>query len=114
MHEASIALSILEIVLKQCRQEGYSSVESVRLEIGTAAGIMPESLRFAFDIAKKGTPADEAELVLNINPVGGICQDCGKNFASEERFVFACPACGSSSLLVNKGREMRIIDMEVN
>ena len=114
MHEASIALNVIEIITEQCRQQGYSAIESVRLEIGTASGLLPDSLRFAFDIIKKGTIANDAELILDINLVGGHCQDCKTKFESKERLVFACPACGSSSIRINKGHEMKIVDMEVN
>jgi len=113
MHEASIALSILDTVIGQCTSQGYRAVTSVRLRIGKAAGILPDALFFAFDIAKKGTAAHEAELIVEAEPVGGRCLACDESFVSEERFVFACPACGSARLEITRGLEMQILDMEV-
>ena len=114
MHEASIALSVLETVSDLCQQEGYNSIESVRLRVGRAAGILPDALLFAFDAAKAGTIASKAELIIEYISLGGVCRDCGSNFASEERYIFACPVCKSSGIKITQGDEMQIIDMEVH
>jgi hydrogenase nickel incorporation protein HypA/HybF len=96
MHEASIAISLIETVSDLCQQEGYNSIESVRLKVGRAAGILPDALLFAFDVAKSDTLANKAELIIEYVPLGGFCSDCGSQFDSEERYIYACPACKSS------------------
>jgi hydrogenase nickel insertion protein HypA len=115
MHEASIALSILDIVQSKCREEGCRSVDSVRVRIGKAAGILPDSLVFAFDAAKDNTVAKNATLTIETVPVGGTCHDCKKEFTVEDaQYVFSCPLCGSKSFEITSGREMEIVDMEIN
>lgn len=116
MHEASIAMSILDTVIGQCRQEGYGVIESVRVQIGAAAGILPDALAFAFDIAKEETIAADAVLIIDLVPLGGICHGCGREFEVNDnsRFVFECPICASSSIKIDRGHEMRIVDMEVD
>jgi len=114
MHEASIAISLIETVSGLCQQEGFSSIESVRIKVGRAAGILPDALLFAFDIAKAGTMASQAELFIEYIPVCGFCKDCNSHFETEERYIYACPACQSSAIKITGGDEMHIIDMEVN
>ena len=115
MHEASIALSILDIVQSKCQEEGCSSVDSIRVRIGKAAGILPDSLIFAFDSAKDNTVAKNATLAIESVPVGGTCHDCKKEFTVEDvQYVFSCPHCGSKSFEITSGREMEIVDMEIN
>ncbi|OGQ96631.1 MAG: hypothetical protein A2521_08245 [Deltaproteobacteria bacterium RIFOXYD12_FULL_57_12] len=115
MHEASVALSVLDIVIGQCRQAGYGEIEVVRLMIGKGAGILPDALLFAFDIAKRGTIASEAELVIETVAVGGVCRACQRQFETETAgFVFACPFCSSPSIQIDRGYEMQVVDMEVN
>lgn len=115
MHEASIALSILDIVQSKCQEEGCSSVDSIRVRIGKAAGILPDSLIFAFDSAKDNTVAKNATLAIETVPVGGTCHDCKKEFTVEDvQYVFSCPLCGSKSFEITSGREMEIVDMEIN
>lgn len=115
MHEASIALSILDIVTRKCQDEGCSSVDSITVRIGKAAGVMPESLHFAFDAAKESTAAGNAKLIIETAPVGGKCNDCKKEFeTSDASFVLSCPLCGSRSFVIDRGREMDIIEIEMN
>ncbi len=114
MHEASIAISLLQTVSDLCRQEGYTSIESVRLKVGRAAGILPDALLFAFDAVKADTLANGAKLIIEHVSLGGFCCDCGSQFETKERYIYACPACGSSALKITRGDELQIIDMEVN
>jgi len=114
MHEASIAISLLETVSELCQKEGYNSIESVRLKVGRAAGILPDALLFAFDVVKAGTIANKAELIIEYVPLGGFCSDCDSQFESDERFIYACPACKSSAVKIIRGDELQILDMEVN
>ena len=114
MHEASIALSILDVIVDRCSTEGYHRIESVRLRIGRAAGIMPEALFFAFDAAKADTPAGEAHLIVDIVPLGGLCSGCGSDFEVEEAYVLECPRCGSNAFKIQRGYEMEIVEMEVH
>lgn len=114
MHEASIALGILDVVVDKCGAEGYHTVESVRIRIGRAAGIMPEALLFTFDVVKCETPAKEAKLVIDMVPLGGFCNGCGRDFEVEEAYVLQCPKCGSTAFRIERGYEMEIVEMEVN
>ncbi len=114
MHEASIAISLIKTVSDLCQQEGYNSIESVRLKVGKAAGILPDALLFAFDVTKAGTLASQAELIIEYVLLGGFCRECGSQFESEERYIFSCPDCKSSTIKITRGDELQIIDMEVN
>jgi hydrogenase nickel incorporation protein HypA/HybF len=115
MHETALALSILDIVVEKCREAGGHRVDSVRLRIGKAAGVMPEALQFAFDASKSNTVAEHAQLVIEPVPISGVCSECKKYFTVDNaRFVFACPLCGSQFIEMKSGREMEIVDMEIN
>lgn len=114
MHEASIVLNILDTIQKQCAQEGYKQINSVRLRIGKAAQILPDALLFAFDAAKQGTIANEAEMIIDMIPLSGKCNACSQRFEVKERFIFNCPACASTGIKIDRGYEMEIVDMEVD
>jgi hydrogenase nickel incorporation protein HypA/HybF len=113
MHEASIALSILETVVNLCRREGYQAVESVRIRVGKGSNILPDALSFAFDAAKLETIAGKAELIIEEVPIIASCKDCRRQVEMEGLFVLDCPECGSGSLRIVSGYEMEIVDMEV-
>ncbi len=115
MHETALALSILDIVVAKCSEAGGRTVDSIRLRIGKAAGVLPDALLFAFDAAKASTVAENARLEIEHVPIGGFCNGCKKDFSVDDaQFVFFCPLCGSKSFEMRAGREMEIVDMEIN
>jgi len=115
MHETALALSILDIIVSKCNESGGRRIDSVRVRIGKAAGVLPDALSFAFDAAKATTVAEKAELVIETVPVGGTCKECKKDFSVQDvQYIFACPLCGSKSFEITSGREMEIVDMEIN
>jgi hydrogenase nickel incorporation protein HypA/HybF len=114
MHEVSAALSLLDIIVRKCREEGYHSIDSVRVKVGKASGILPEAFTFALEVAKKDTIARDAEFVIEVIPLGGFCNGCGKDFEAGGTYVLECPLCASPSIQIRKGYELEIVDMEVN
>lgn len=115
MHETALALSILDIIVGKCSEAGGTRIDEVRVRIGKAAGVLPDALSFAFDAVKATTVAGNARLVIEHVPVGGVCAECKKEFTSDDvQYVFSCPVCGSKSFEITSGREMEIVDMEIN
>ena len=114
MHEISIALSLLNIVEKKCREAGYHSIDSVRVRVGKASGILPEAFSFALDVAKEDTLARDAKFLIEWIPLGGLCNGCGSEFATEQSYILECPKCASPSFKINKGYELEVVEMEVN
>ena len=114
MHEISIALSLLDIVEKQCREAGYHIIDSVRVKVGKASGILPEAFSFALDVAKKDTLARDAKFLIEWIPLGGLCTECGSEFSTEQSYILECPQCASPSFKINRGYEMEVVEMEVN
>ncbi len=107
MHEMSIALSIVEAVEAKAREEGAGRISGVDLLIGKLAGIEPESLKFCFSAAAKGTQAEGAVLAVD-EPEGiGECGECGMRFSVT--FYYAeCPECRSLRIKIVSGEEFLI------
>jgi hydrogenase nickel incorporation protein HypA/HybF len=113
MHEVSIADSLLRIAGQECGKGGFSTIESIKVSIGRASGVMPEALLFAFDAMKAGTIAGGASLVIEEVPVSGHCSDCAADFSVEEAYVLCCPLCGGQAFTLCSGRELHITELEV-
>lgn len=115
MHEASIATELLKIAIHECNQNGYKKIDSIKVKIGRATGIMTDALLFAFNVLKEGTSAEKASLIIEEVPVRGICRDCGRDFESSDNYlIFECPSCGSFSINLISGKELNITEMEVS
>ncbi len=113
MHEMGIALQIVEIASASLPADlGAARVAAVNLKIGKLAAVVPESLRFCFDVAIKDTPLAGARLVIEEVPVVASCQDCTARWTIDEP-VFICQTCQSGSLDILSGRELDIESIEV-
>ena len=61
MHELSITRNVVAIVSERAVGQ---RVTRVRLEIGRLSAVVPDSIRFCFDICAQGTPLEGAELEI--------------------------------------------------
>ncbi|MFA4919222.1 MAG: hydrogenase maturation nickel metallochaperone HypA [Thermodesulfovibrionales bacterium] len=113
MHEVGITQGILDIAIENCKKRGYTGIESIKVKIGKAAGVMPDSLLFAFEAMKVGTIAEKAVLIIDEIPVSGYCNGCSSDFSVDDAYVITCPKCGHLSLRIDTGRELNIDEMEV-
>ena len=113
MHEMGIALQIVEIAPASLPADlGDARVVAVNLKIGKLAAVVPESLRFCFDVAIKDTPLEGAKLAIEEIPVVAKCKDCNARWTIDEP-VFVCKTCQSGSLEILSGRELDIESIEV-
>jgi hydrogenase nickel incorporation protein HypA/HybF len=108
MHELSITRSVVAIVAERA---GGQRVTRVRLEIGRLAAVLPEAIRFCFDICAAGTALAGAELQIDEIPGRAACDTCELTLTITAP-VGRCPRCGSANLRVVSGRELNIKEME--
>jgi hydrogenase nickel incorporation protein HypA/HybF len=108
MHELAITESIVAAVTE--RMPGVE-VRRVHLAIGRLSGVVPDAVRFCFDLVTAGTALDGA--VLEIDEPGGrvSCRRCGAEFDCDE--VLALCPCGSADVELLQGRELRVRSVEV-
>jgi len=93
MHEASLALSLLELVQETLARHGLSRALVVHVEVSTLAMVDAENLATAFACAKPNTCCAEAKLLLTQNPAPCNCTHCETLVYVKHRLQ-ACPACG--------------------
>ena len=85
-----IALQIVEIATASIPPDlDGARVARVNLKVGKLAAIVPDSLRFCFNVATKDTPLDGAELAIEELPVLAQCNDCGTKWTITEPVFMA-------------------------
>jgi hydrogenase nickel incorporation protein HypA/HybF len=113
MHEMGIALQIIDIAAASIPADMRAGrVERVNLKIGRLSAVVPDSLRFCFEIASKDTRLAGAELSIEEIPVVARCRECDARWTIAEP-VFVCKACNSGSLEILSGRELDIVSIEI-
>jgi hydrogenase nickel incorporation protein HypA/HybF len=84
----------------------------VCLEIGELSGVVPDAIRFCFDLATEGTPV--AGAALEIVEVAGrcACRACGQEFHPADKLLLC--GCGSADVAIVAGEELRITSVGVS
>ena len=113
MHEMGIAIQIVEIATASIPEDmQHSRVAKVNLKVGKLAAVVPESLKFCFQVATKDTALEDAVLSIEELPVVARCNDCEKEWTISNP-AFTCPGCNSGSLEILSGRELDIESIEL-
>lgn len=106
LHEATLAENILNIAFDAAQQNHATKIFKVGLTLGELAGVEVEALTMSFDVLKKNTPADDAQLIIKRVPCRVACNKCGKVFQLEH-YNFFCPEC-DGILILQSGRELLV------
>ena len=109
MHELGITQEILDIVTAHSKG---ARVRRVTLEIGKLSAVLPDAVRFCFELCSAGTVAEGAQLEIIETPGRARCRVCAAELDLDRPFG-RC-ACGSSDLDWLTGEELRIKEMEVD
>jgi hydrogenase nickel incorporation protein HypA/HybF len=108
MHELGITQEI--VALAEARGGGRR-VRRVVVEIGRLTAVLPDAVRFCFDLCAEGTAVEGAELRIVETPGTARCRECG-GMVQLDRPFGRC-ACGCTDLEWLTGEELRITEIEV-
>ncbi|MBI9074933.1 MAG: hydrogenase maturation nickel metallochaperone HypA [Desulfatibacillum sp.] len=113
MHEMGIALQIAEIAKSAIPKTPEDlKIKAVNLRVGKLTAIVPDSLRFCFEIVVKNTPLDGAALNIEEVPIVAVCKECYAETIITDA-DFSCGKCKSGKLDIISGRELTVSSIEV-
>jgi hydrogenase nickel incorporation protein HypA/HybF len=108
MHELGITA---EIVALAAERAAGSRVRRVVVEIGALTAVLPDAVRFCFDLCAEGTAVEGAALTIDEIPARARCLACQVETTRDRPFGL-CP-CGSLDLEWLAGSELRLRRVEV-
>ncbi len=113
MHELSVCLALMSQVERIAAEHRARRVEKIVLQIGPLSGIEPALLRNAFPLAAAGTPAQDADLVIEHSVIVVECTGCGaRTEAKPNRLI--CGDCGDYKTRLVSGEEMTLVSLELD
>ncbi|MFM9059206.1 MAG: hydrogenase maturation nickel metallochaperone HypA [Planctomycetaceae bacterium] len=112
VHELSIASAIVEQVAGLGPDVAGRRIVAVTLRVGRLASVHEDALRFSFDVVRRGTPLDGADLRIVDVPVRIWCPACAAEVALPGIQPFICPDCGTRSGDIRAGRELDLESIE--
>jgi hydrogenase nickel incorporation protein HypA/HybF len=113
MHEMSLAEGVIQLIEQHAKDQNFSEVTLVHLEIGKLSNVEVDSMRFCFEAVCENTIASGAKLQITESPGVGWCMDCEKQISYQALYQ-PCPDCDGHKIQVTGGNEMLIKELEVN
>jgi hydrogenase nickel incorporation protein HypA/HybF len=112
VHELSICQALIDQVEALASKEGAAQVVQVRIGIGPLSGVEPQLLEQAFQLARAGSSAATASLLIDHLPIRVSCRECGQE--SEAKVAnLACGNCGDWHTQLVSGDEMLLLQVEL-
>jgi len=112
VHELSICQAMLQQVEAIAAQRQARGVTSITIRIGPLSGVEPDLLQHAFPMARAGTVAAEARLIVERLPIRVRCEQCdAETEATPNRLL--CGACGDWHTRLVSGDEMLLASVEL-
>lgn len=109
VHELSICNAIARIVDEASVGQ---RVQIVRLDVGHLRQVVPETLRYCWDIAVRETALEGVDLDINYIPARISCHACGA-LTDIDVLVLRCGSCGSTDAELTAGDELSVSSIDV-
>ncbi len=137
MHETSIALAILAAAEDAFEKLGNAKrIKRMKLRVGALSLVDVEALKFALKVASRGTPAEDAEIEVELESPEFKCRRCGRTWSIDESRMeeltrehgvkplvhlhpdiiveyLECPYCGSRDIEITRGKGVILEYIEV-
>ncbi|HYC55516.1 MAG TPA: hydrogenase maturation nickel metallochaperone HypA [Candidatus Binatia bacterium] len=109
MHELGITQEIVAIAAEAA---GDARVKRIVVEVGRLTAVLPDALRFCFDICSEGTSAAGATLEIIEVAALARCLACGSEHELDQPFGVC--SCGRTEFDWITGEELKVSIVEVH
>ena len=113
MHEYAIAQELVAQVERIAREHGAEAVTRVIVQVGRLRAVVPDILRWGFEVAAAHTLAEGAALVIEEIPIVIRCRTCDAESRLDDP-VFICPRCGGFDVEPISGDELILKSLEID
>ncbi len=114
MHELTLSQSIVDLVVECARNEGVHAITRVVVEVGIAAGVEPDALRFCFDLVAANTLAQGAEFTIDTITLQARCRNCALRIRTcETGFILSALRILRPASAERKGASRQIVRLRV-
>jgi len=98
-------------------ENGAFQVKTIFLRIGVLRDIEPEWVQRYFRYISKGTIAEEADILIMVEPVVCKCHSCDEQFGLDIKLAtdskVLCPSCANNDYELIAGSEFIVSGIEV-
>ncbi|BCS95147.1 hydrogenase nickel incorporation protein HypA [Desulfoluna limicola] len=107
MHELGVVIKVVKNVEDFARKNGVTNIETLVLQIGALASVIPRFVENCYPMAVKGTMLEDTRLKIEVLPANARCRACETVFnALKHKSV--CPHCSGGNPEMISGNEFMI------
>ncbi len=112
MHEMSIATEIIAIARASVPENvAGAEIKQIHLKIGKFSTVIPENLRFCFEVAAHQGELAHTRLEIEEIPLTTRCRNCMFEDCPDDP-VFLCSRCNNPVDIIS-GNEMEFVSIEI-
>jgi len=112
VHELAVCQALMDQIEQIAVEQHAHRVVAIHLGIGPLSGVEPALLEQAFSVARAGSVADDAELVIECTAIRVSCTQCGQvTEALPSRLL--CGNCGNWQTRLVSGDELLLQHVEI-
>ena len=104
--------SAVAMAIEAARAASADRVLALHLRVGAMSGVVPDAMRFAFEIVSRDTIVAGAALEIEAVPAVWWCRKCRAEFECDD-FVAECSRCHHLSRELRHGRELEIASVKL-
>jgi len=112
MHELAICQSLMDQVQDIAAERNARNVTSITVGIGPLSGVEAQLLNNAYTVARAGTIAEQAELMIEHLPIRVRCTQCDTESDALPNKL-TCKQCGDWRTTLISGDEMLLMSVEL-
>ncbi len=107
MHELGVVIKVVKNVENFARENGITQIETLVLQIGALASVIPRFVEECYPMAIKDTMLENTKLKIEVLPANGRCRKCEKVF-NVLKYRSVCPHCNAGNPEMISGNEFMI------
>ncbi len=86
----------------------------VAVRVGALAGVTPDGLEGAWELATAGSAVEGARLLVEAVPAAVFCPACAGEQEIDAFYALRCPVCGTPTGDLVRGRELEVAYVELD
>ncbi|MBM3132277.1 MAG: hydrogenase maturation nickel metallochaperone HypA [Chloroflexi bacterium] len=96
MHSLGMAENILQLALAEAQKHEGKRIASIRVTIPDHDSEESDAIQFCLEAMTRGTPAEGAEINIEVVPIMARCSACVIDFVVDPHLPSRCPRCGGT------------------
>jgi hydrogenase nickel incorporation protein HypA/HybF len=112
MHEASIAIELVQLASEQALLNNANKVSKVGIRVGELSSVIPEALEFAWDDSTVGTICENSTLEIERVKAIAVCPNHGEVLLELQKGL-RCPICNTPTPSIVQGEELELDTLEL-